>query len=75
MFPAVGDALRIASDPIIGQVLRGVTGYDVASLATDVTAGANRAIWNGIGVEEEAIRANPQATNDPVLIGAFGLLR
>lgn len=73
MFPAVGDALRLASDPIIGQVLRGVTGYDVASLANDVTQGANRAIWNGIGLEETAIRANPQATNDPVLIAALTL--
>ncbi len=74
MFPAVGDALRLASDPVIGQVLRGVTGYDVARLATDVTQGANRTIWNSIGIEEEAIRRNPSATNDPVIIGAFGLL-
>ena len=74
MFPAVGEALRVASDPIIGQVLRGVTGYDVAALAGDVTQGANRAIWNGIGIEEEAIRANPRATNDPVIIGVFGLV-
>ncbi len=73
MFPAVGDALRLASEPIIGQVLRGLTGYDVASMANDVTRGANRAIWNGIGIEEEAIRANPAATNDPVLISVFGL--
>lgn len=73
MFPAVGDALRLASDPVLGQVLRGVTGYDVTSLAGDVTQGANRAIWNAIGVEETAIRANPSATNDPVLMGVFGL--
>jgi Protein of unknown function (DUF4197) len=50
-----------------------VSGYDVASLARDVTDGANRGIWRAIGVEETAIRANPQATNDPVLIGVFGL--
>ncbi len=73
MFPAVGDALRVASDPILGQVLRSVTGYDIAALAGDVTQGANRAIWNGIGIEEEGIRANPRATNDPVLIAAFAL--
>jgi hypothetical protein len=73
MFPAVGDALRVASDPILGQVLRSVTGYDVASLANDVTQGANRAIWNGIGIEEEGIRRNPQATNDPILIAALTL--
>jgi hypothetical protein len=73
MFPAVGDALRLASEPLVGQVLRSVTGYDIAALASDVTQGANRAIWNGIGIEEEAIRRNPSATNDPVLIGVFGL--
>jgi hypothetical protein len=73
MFPAVGDALRVASDPIVGQVLARVTGYDISSMARDVTDGANRAIWNGIGVEEEAIRRNPSATNDPVLMGVFGL--
>lgn len=73
MFPAVGDALRIASDPIVGQVLRGVTGYDIAGLASDVTQGANRAIWTAIGVEEAAIRADPRSTNDPLLIAALTL--
>lgn len=73
MFPAVGDALRLASDPVLGQVLRGVTGYDLAALAGDVTEGANRAIWNAIGAEEIAIRANPQSTNDPLLIAALTL--
>lgn len=73
MFPSVGDALRLAGDPIVGQVLRSVTGYDVAGLAGDVTRGANRAIWNAIGAEEATIRANPAATNDPVIIGVFGL--
>jgi hypothetical protein len=73
MFPAVGDALRVAADPIVGQVLGRVTGYDIAGLARDVSDGANRAIWNGIGVEEEAIRRNPSATNDPLIMGVFGL--
>jgi hypothetical protein len=73
MFPAVGDALRLAQEPLVGQVLGRLTGYDIASLATDVTQEANRAIWNGIGIEEEGIRRNPSATNDPVLIGVFGL--
>lgn len=75
MFPAVGDALRIASDDTVSRVLRSVSGYDVASLARDVSTGADRGIWRAIGAEEATIRANPQATNDPMLIGAFGLLR
>lgn len=73
MFPAVGDALRLANNDLVAQALRAATGYDVASLARDVTDGANRGIWNAIGAEEAAIRANPQATNDPLLIGVFGL--
>ena len=39
----------------------------------DVTDGVNRGIWRAIGVEETSIRANPQATNDPLLIGVFGV--
>ncbi len=73
MFPAVGDALRIVDDDIIRRALRAATGYDVASLARDVTDGANRGIWRAMGVEEAAIRANPQSTNDPLLIAVFGL--
>jgi hypothetical protein len=75
MFPAVGDALRIAQEPLVGQVLARLTGYDVTSMARDVSEGANRAIWNGIGLEEEAIRANPAATNDPLLISVFSFAR
>ncbi len=75
MFPPVGDALRLASDGIVSQALRAATGYDVAGLARDVTDGANRGIWNAIGAEESAIRANPQATGDPLLIGVFSLAR
>lgn len=74
MSPAIGDALRLASDDIVSQVLRSVTGYDVGGLARDVSEGANRAIFNAIGFEEAGIRANPQSTNDPVLIGVFSLL-
>ena len=75
MFPPVGDALRLASDGVVSQALRAATGYDVAGLARDVTDGANRGIWNAIGAEEAGIRANPQATNDPLLIGVFALVR
>jgi len=73
MFPAVGDALRIASDDVVARALRAATSYDVASLARDVTDGANRGIWRAIGAEEATIRANPQATNDPLLIAVLTL--
>ncbi|QJQ32425.1 DUF4197 domain-containing protein [Sphingomonas lacunae] len=75
MFPAVGDALRIASDDVVARALRAATGYDVASLARDVSDGANRGIWRAIAAEEANIRANPQATNDPLLIAVLALAR
>lgn len=75
MFPAVGDALRLASDDVVSRALRAATGYDVASLARDVTSGANQGIWRAIAAEEAAIRANPQATNDPLLIAVLTLAR
>ena len=37
-----------------------------------VAGSVDDAVWNEIGIEEAAIRANPQATGDPVLIGVFG---
>lgn len=75
MFPAVGDALRIANDDALARALRAATGYDIAGVARDVTDGANRGIWRAIGAEEASIRANPQATGDPVLMAVFGLGR
>jgi Protein of unknown function (DUF4197) len=75
MFPAVGDALRLASDDVISRALRAATGYDVAGLARDVTSGANQGIWRAIAAEEATIRANPQATNDPLLIAVLTLAR
>jgi len=73
MFPEVGDALRIANDDVLARALRLVTGYDISAVARDVADGANHGIWNAIAGEEAAIRADPQATGDPVLIGVFAL--
>lgn len=75
MFPAVGDALRIANDDTLSRALRLVTGYDISGVARDVADGANRGIWNAIAGEEAVIRADPQATGDPLLIGVFALAR
>lgn len=73
MVPEVGEALRIADEPLVGQLLSALTGVDVSTVARDFSGRVDDAIWNEIGVEEAAIRANPRATNDPLLIGAFGL--
>jgi hypothetical protein len=74
MVPEVGTALRVANDPLVGQVLRAATGIDVSGLGQDISRKASDGIYAAIGREEAAIRANPRATGDPIIIGAFGLL-
>ncbi len=73
MLPGVGDALRFASDDVVSHAIRAVSGFDIGALASDINQKADNAIWASIGAEEAAIRADPQKTNDPLLIGVFGL--
>lgn len=73
MVPELGQAMRIASDPLVGQLLQRVAGVNVGGVATNLAGNVNNAIWREIGVEESAIRADPRATNDPLLIGVFGV--
>jgi hypothetical protein len=72
MVPEVGGALRVASDPLVGQVLSALSGVDVSQVASGFSQRIDDVIWREIGVEEAAIRANPQATRDPLIIGVFG---
>lgn len=72
MVPEVGDALRTAQEPLVGQVLAALTGIDFPQVSRNFSTRVNDAIWTEMGVEEAAIRANPQETRDPVLIGVFG---
>lgn len=71
--PELGEALRLSRDPLVGQALSALTGVDVAGVADRFGRQIDDAIWGEIGREEAAIRANPEATRDPVLIGVFGL--
>jgi len=71
MVPALGDGLRVASDPIVGQAIAKLTGVDAGGVAKDLAADVDEVIWAEIGREEAAIRANPESTNDPVLIAAL----
>lgn len=73
MVPELGQAIRIASDPLVAELINGATGTNIAGIAQRLAGNVDDAIWNEIGVEEAAIRANPSATNDPVLIGVFGV--
>lgn len=72
MLPEIGEAIRIAEDPLMGQLLSGLTGLDVSGLARNFAAEVDDVIWGEIGREEAAIRADPAATRDPLLIGVFG---
>ena len=72
MVPGVGEALRVAQDPLVGQLIAGLTGVDLGGVATGFATKVDDAIWRELGREEAAIRADPAATRDPVLIGAFG---
>ncbi|MEW4447517.1 DUF4197 domain-containing protein [Qipengyuania sp. JC766] len=73
MVPELGDAMRIANNPAIGQVISGLTGVDVAGIANRFGSTINDAIWQEMGTEEAAIRRDPRSTNDPVLIGVLGV--
>ena len=73
MVPEIGDALRVAREPLVGQLLAGLTGVDVSEVATSFSANVNGVIWDEIGKEEAAIRADPGSTNDALLIGVFGV--
>lgn len=75
MLPGVSDGLRLFDDQVISQAVRSVTGFDIGTLTQDITRKTDDAIWAAIGLEESNIRADPQRTNDPLLIGVFGLLR
>jgi hypothetical protein len=75
MVPALGDALRVAQDPLVGQALSSLAGVDdVGGVARGFAGQVDDKIWGAIGREEAAIRADPAATRDPVLIGVFGKL-
>ncbi len=70
--PELGEAIRLSRDPLIGQALSALTGVDAAGVADRLGREVDNAIWGEIAREEAAIRANPQSTRDPMLIGVFG---
>ena len=74
MFPGVGAALRTFDDGVLNRVVQAATGIDFAGLQRHVARSAADGIYRAIGREEAAIRADPRATGDPVLIGTFGVV-
>lgn len=72
MVPELGTAMRVASDPLVGQALAALTGVDTAQVATRFADNIDEVIWREIGNEEAAIRADPASTRDPAIIAIFG---
>ncbi|WP_435417133.1 DUF4197 domain-containing protein [Parerythrobacter aurantius] len=72
MVPGLTDAIRLADDPLVGQAINALTGVDVRGVASRLGNRVNDTIWNELGREEAAIRADPRSTRDPLLIGVFG---
>ena len=72
MLPGVGSGLRLFDNEIINLVLSQATNVDFTAISRDVTGKVNDAIYRSIGAQEAAIRANPRATNDPLLIAVLG---
>lgn len=72
MIPEAGEAIRLANDPVLAPVIQAATGVDIQSLANLVASQAAEGIFKAIGREEAAIRADPAATRDPLLIAVFG---
>lgn len=71
MIPALGDAMRVADDPILSKAISALAGVNITDAAHALALEADNAIWYEIGASEAEIRENPDSTNDPVLIGAL----
>lgn len=72
LVPEVGQALQVAEDPLVRELVVGLTGVDLGGLARGFAGAVEEVIWTEIGREEAAIRADPAGTRDRVLIEAFG---
>jgi len=74
MLPGIGQGLKLFDSEIINLVLSRVSNVNFTGITSNVAGQANEAIFKAIGAQEAAIRANPQSTNDPVLIAALSVL-
>jgi len=71
LVPEVDQAFRIADNPLMGELLGGLTGVDVGGAARSLAGGIEAVIWDEIAREEAAIRADPAAAGDPLLRGVL----
>jgi hypothetical protein len=73
MVPELGEAIRLTRDPLLGEAINALAGVNVGDVASRIGREVDDAIWGEIAREEAAIRADPGATRDPVLIGVFAV--
>lgn len=74
MIPGLSDTVRLGSDPVIGQAISALAGVNAGDVAQAIASRADNSIWYQIGAEESEIRAHPEVTRDPLLIGALKVL-
>ena len=72
MVPALGEALRVSQEPLMGELLSALAGVDVTALTRDLARDVDDAIWGEIGRQEGYIRNDPASTRDPVLTSVLG---
>lgn len=75
MLPDIDGGLRLFDSAVVTEALRLVSGIDLPRLTRDISDRAHDAIYRAMASEEAAIRADPAATGDPLLIAVFGLAR
>jgi hypothetical protein len=75
LFPSIGQSLRLAENGVIQRVLQVATGINFIGLQADVARKTANALYNAMGREEAAIRADPRSSGDPVLAGMLGSAR
>jgi hypothetical protein len=67
MFPEFRGALHTLDDPVLGPVITALVTLGGEALARKLAHHADDAVWDAIGNEEAAIRADPNAGGDPQL--------
>lgn len=72
MVPELGDAMRVADDPLVAETLSALVGADIRQVAGRMAGQIEDVIWREITNEEIAIWRNPESTGDPVLEQVFG---
>ena len=73
ILPGVSKGLNLFDNEIINLALSQVSDINFADISEDVTNKVSDSIYRSIAAQEAKIRANPAATNDPMLIAVFGL--